>query len=103
MSKFIHHPDGIIIIDDLIIELDVFKCFEPGYTEPLAPFVGREYEPNTRHNLFTESTVEPQSLAWPEGDGYIAKLSHYRLVLRQKKTHDSSTNILETEIKPLWQ
>lgn len=74
---FKHHPDGYIIIGDLVLPLDEFLLEAPDYALP-AGYVGREYMPDERHVLQTDSRAISQPLQWPEGDRYIANIELYR-------------------------
>jgi hypothetical protein len=51
MNTFIHHPDGIIIINGVQIKLEDFLQYEPDYFLP-AGMVGREFVEGARSVLF---------------------------------------------------
>lgn len=75
--RFQHHPDGLIAVNDLTYPLAEFLIDEPSYTLP-KEYIGREYVPGVKHFLFTSDRADPQPLAWPEGDGYIANVEKYK-------------------------
>lgn len=77
MAQYHHHPDGIIFIrTDAGTYFDSIDNFEIdlGAQYPGLPsgFNERRYTPGIEHVLSNGSSAEPQPLAWPEGDAYIA-------------------------------
>ena len=90
--RFQHHPDGVITINSFAYALEEFQIDEPDYVLPDG-YIGREYVPGDRHVLFTNNRADPQPLAWPEGDGYIAKVELY-----QKRQVDVQTVADETAL-----
>lgn len=70
--QFHHHPDNLVFVrDGGQVYQDTPINFAADLGEPYV-FAGIEriYEPGVRHFL----DGQPQPLAWPEGDGYIAAL-----------------------------
>lgn len=79
--KFIHHPDGHIVIGDKIISLSVFIEQEPDYILP-AGFIGREYDSDTgRHVLYTGHSQAAGEMPWHDGDMYMSKIQDYEIAL----------------------
>ncbi|MCB9438422.1 MAG: Ig-like domain-containing protein [Anaerolineales bacterium] len=76
---FIHHPDNLIIIDDLILPLGFWTIVAPTYALP-EPYSGREFIPNVRHHLLTLDGVgqDQADLGWAEGIEYIAQKATYQ-------------------------
>lgn len=77
LREFHHHPDGWIYVKDgPLLYVDTVAQFAEdvgGRYSP--PECERLYTPGVRHFLlFSDGRAEPQSLAWPEGDRYIAMI-----------------------------
>lgn len=84
------HIDSQITINDLTLPLAIFQRYEPDYTPPGEGFIGRDYVPGQRHLLFGRGHSVSLSLSWPEGDNYLAKEKHYRLLYTQQQRRSSS-------------
>lgn len=99
---FVHHPDGYFVINGQVIAGDVFRRFAPAYRLP-AGAIGRIYEPGVRHHLILPNGQQPQLLAWPEGDIYIASKDRYvRAVARaeaRQQDMPETVNILRRKVR----
>lgn len=83
---FAHHPDGFILVEDMVIPLDRFMAFEPGYTGLPAGVYSMDYQQNVRHT-YTDgaNVIGGGPVPWPEGDAYIANKAVYQDKLNQEK------------------
>jgi len=89
--QFKHHPDGHIIVGDLLMQLDEFMQIWPTYSglpsqaDGLAngdTIIGREYIPGSRHSLFTSSDTQlGGEYPWPEGDAITDAIDTIRTEL----------------------
>lgn len=99
---FQHHPDGYIIINNVIFPLTFFQMMEPEYTLPEG-MIGRTYVPNTAHKVYNQNSEFVQELDWTAGNGYIANLSRYQLAFVRLQNRKQVDNPLKRRVKPLWQ
>jgi hypothetical protein len=76
---FQHHPDGYIIVGDVLLPVDEFLVYEPDYSGLPQGSIGRIYEPGVRHALTDGQKVTGGPLSWLEGDVYISKVEIYRI------------------------
>lgn len=97
---FRHHPDGIIYIDEVAVDLATFRRYEPGYALPEG-YTGREYDPDVRHNLITHNSADPQEAKWAEGDRYLSKKAHYARLMARSQIEDAP--LLERKVLAPWQ
>jgi len=81
MSVFRHHPDGRIIIDDLVIPLADFQVLEPGYPALPAGVTGFEYIQAGRHFAYGHNGQRAAVVANATLDGYIASRATYEAAL----------------------
>ncbi len=75
---FQHHPDGYIIIQDVLMPLAEFLVYEPDYTGLPIGAIGRLYDPGVRHALTNGQQATGGPLPWPDGDVYLSKVEVYR-------------------------
>lgn len=81
MSKFMHHPDGYVVVNDgagkeYLDDVSNFKLdFNlPNYSFNEPGFIGRIYEPGVKHALMKKGGQEPKPMPWALGDNILAAL-----------------------------
>lgn len=82
ITRFVHHPDGIIYIDGgsgrVALPLAEFMIDEPDYPSLPDGIAGFVYEPGRRHAAFDiEGNTRAGTILEATLDGYIAKAATY--------------------------
>jgi len=80
--KFIHHPDGKIIIDGRLFTLDEFRLVAPFYKLPKNA-QSRVYENNVKHYIVCGKSRKMLPLVDKELDSYISKVPELLYLLSQ--------------------
>jgi hypothetical protein len=82
MSFFLHTPDDKIIIDDGVLDPQVwplaFFVTQEALYALASPYTSQYYEPTVKHVLTTGTTSYNNSIPWLTGDGYISNLATYQ-------------------------
>ena len=97
MSKFIHTPDDIIIIDDFSCDLTFFLTQEPAYSLP-AGKTSRYYEQSVKHFVSDGVNGELLSLPYTDGDCYISNKATYAAALNDSIYYPDLATAKETKI-----
>ena len=100
MSKFIHIPDDIIIIDDFSCSLAFFLIQEPAYVLPGGK-TSQYYEQSIKHFVSDGINGELLSLPYTNGDTYISNKATYVTALEDSIYYPDLATAKETKILSL--
>ena len=97
MSKFIHTPDDIIIIDDFSCSLAFFLIQEPAYLLPGGK-TSQYYEQSVKHFVSDGVNGGLLELPYANGDTYISNKATYVTALEDSIYYPDLSTAKETKI-----
>lgn len=98
---FIHHPDGYVIINGLLVDIETWQRWEPEYRPPPEGYRGRIYQPGVRHDLLDAlGNATQQALPDAAFDRYIEQEARYRRLAARQGINLVQKNELTERVKP---